>query len=556
MQFFPTVDLKQYNKSDFTYDLLAGLTSSVMVVPQGMAYAMLAGLPAIYGLYAALICLVVYPILGTSVNLMVGPVALVAIISFNAVSHLYPSNTDGFITTMMLLGLLAGLIQLIFGIARLGMIANFLSKPVIQGFTGAAAIIIALSQIKYAIGVDINRAPTFLQNLINTIQSLPKTHWQSLAITSVCIAIIMLIRKWKKLFPAGLLVVIISIILSYNFHWDEYGVAVVGTVPSGFPSLSIPPISYEIIIKLLPSAFVVAIISFIECMAISRSLSTPEQAQKLKPNSELIILGISKILGSMFHGFPSSGSFTRSAVNQQAGARTALSSLIGSVLIAMVLLFMAPVFTYLPKAVLASIVLVSAIGMLNFKHEFRLFNLDRHDFYAFIFTFIATLILGIQQGVFVGITVSLLMLIWKLSKPNHAILGELPENKGVYKNRDRFDDVTEDSDILIFRFDGDLNFANIDHFIKSLTDVTSEKKNLKLIIMDFSSISNIDSTAIEQLIFIKKLLAKSSIELYISGMKGEVRDLFHKYQLDSTFPVENRFFNIHQAVSHYRELTS
>ena len=457
-QYFPPAQwLKEYQRSWLKGDIVAGLTVGVMLIPQGMAYALLAGLPPIYGLYTATIPLIVYAFLGTSRQLAVGPVAMISILTAAGVSGMAASGTPEFISLAILLAFLVGLIQFLFGLFRLGFIVNFLSQPVISGFTSAAALIIFFSQLKHLLGVQIPRSSHLIETIQTTLSQTP--HTLSTLIGMIGIAIIALLKKFKPAIPGPLVIVAISILVIWGFGLDQYELKIVGAVPEGLPAFALPKFELSIIKTLFPTALAIAMVSFMQSIAAAKAMELKHRNYQIVPNQELISIGLANTIGSFFQGFPVAGGFARSAVNDQAGAKTGLASLISALLLIFTLLFLTPIFYYLPNTILAAIIIYAAINLINYKVAIELWQTHRTDFWLLISTFLATLLLGIEQGIGIGVILSIVMVIFKSSRPHIAELGKVPNTK-IYRNVDRFNKLEELDKVLIVRFGASLYFAN------------------------------------------------------------------------------------------------
>jgi SulP family sulfate permease len=540
--------LKTYGMHDYRKDLLAGLTVAVMVIPQGMAYALLAGLPPIYGLYAALVPMLIYPFFGSSLHLSVGPVALVSILVLSGLSTIAEPMSEEYIQLAILTSLVAGAIQVILSVVRMGFLVNFLSQPVISGFTSAAAFIIALSQLKHLLGIPMERTSnvvTILEELFYRIQEInPYT----LLIGLVALLLILWIRKIKESIPAALFAVFLGIGVVYFFQLQDYGVAIVEDVPEGLPHFSFPSITLSNVLKVFPLAFVICLISFIESLAIAKTLSAKNNNYPISANQELLGLGIAKVIGGFFQAFPNTGSFTRSAINEQAGAKTGISSLWTAFFVGLTLVFFTGLFYYLPQTVLASIIIASVIGLVDYKEAIFLYGKDKKDFSVMILTFLVTLFIGIQEGVLAGVILSLIFILYKTSRPHFAELGKLPDSS-IYKNVTRFDEAETTDSYLIVRYDADIFFANAEHFYETVLSEARNKKDLRCVILDASAIGSIDSTGVKQLKLLREALEKANIEFLITGLKGPMRDIFTKYELYDLFPKNKQFLNIDVAVS-------
>lgn len=541
-------DLKAYSSNALICDLLAGATVAIILIPQGMAYALMAGFPPIYGLYAALVPILIYPFLGSSKYLSVGPVALVSIIVLSGLSEFAAPMSAEFIRLAILVSFLAGVIQLALSIFKLGFLVNFLSHPVISGFTSAAAFIIIFSQVKYILGVEPERSTNIIQTIKGLVTELPQTNLTALAIGLTALCIILIIKKIKKTIPGALIVVLAGIALVYFTRLDLNGLDIVGAVPSGLPSFGMLDYTYEEMTLVLPLAMVICVISFIESLAIAKSLASKHGDFDVNADKELLALGLAKVGGAFFQAFPNTGSFSRSAVNEEAGAKSGLASIFAGIFIGLTLLFFTSFFYFLPKAVLGAIVISAVFNLIDFKEAKHLFKTHRGDFFVLVVTFLLTLLLGVQQGVFAGIVLSLLILIAKVSKPYYAILGELGDSQ-IYKNVDRFENATTYEHRLIFRYDDDIYFGNAQHFFDSVLKEINKRDELTELLLDFSSVSSIDSTGFQQLKLLANILKSKHVDLHFCSIKGPVRDYFDINNIDELLPQSNRHWDIKNALT-------
>jgi SulP family sulfate permease len=541
-QFIPALNwLPQYGNQQLKGDLSAGLTVGVMLIPQGMAYSMIAGLPPIYGLYASTIPLILYALLGTSRQLAVGPVAMVSLLTAAGVGTLAEVGSETFIALAIALALFVGVIQFALGVFRLGFLVNFLSHPVISGFTSAAALIIGLSQLKHLLGVDIPRSHHIHEILIHAFQKIGDINWATFAVGLGGIVLIKGIKKINKSIPGPLLAVIFGILAVWGLGLVDQGVKIVGTVPSGLPSFQLPVFDLEIISSLLPIALTISLVGFMESIAVAKAIQAKHKNYQVVPNQELIALGAANIGGAFLQSFPVTGGFSRTAVNDQSGAQTGMASIISAGLIILTLLFLTPMFYFLPKAILASVIMVAVFGLIDIKEATHLWKADRSDFWMLAVTFIATLSLGIEQGIGVGVVLSLAMIIFRTTRPHVAQLGKIP-GTNFYRNIERFDNLEQRDDILIIRFDAQLYFANINFFKDKLEEwVMAKGKDLKAIIINSASINSMDSSAIHALDDIVTDLKNAGLEVFFTGVKGPVRDALVKGHVIEKIG-ENRFF--------------
>lgn len=547
--FIPILDwISRYSMKQAKGDLSAGLTVGVMLIPQGMAYSMIAGLPPIYGLYASTIPIILYSIFGTSRQLAVGPVAMVSLLTAASVGLLAEGGTELYIQLAITLALMVGVIQFALGIAKLGFLVNFLSHPVISGFTSAAALIIGLSQLKHLLGVDIPRSHHIHEIIINAVKQADAIHWVTLGIGIGGIILIKGVKKINKAIPGPLLAVLFGILAVYFAGLHDLGVKIVGEVPSGLPSFGLPAFDMGTLQSLLPAALAISLVSFMESIAVAKAIQAKHKDYKVIPNQELIALGASNIGGSFFQSFPVTGGFSRTAVNDQAGARTGMAGIFAAILIILTLLFFTEYFYYLPKAILASVIMVAVFGLIDIAEAKHLWKANKTDFAMLLVTFIATLTLGIELGIGTGVLLSLAMIIYKTSQPHVAVLGNVP-NTSVYRNTSRFDDVIEKEDTLIIRFDAQLYFANTNYFKETIERLVEEKgAGLKNIVISAESINSLDSSALHAIEDVIEEQTDAGRNLFFAGVKGPVRDAMKRGHLSDKIAADHFFLDVKNAM--------
>lgn len=554
-KYVPILDwLPNYKKEFFKNDLGAGLAVGIMLIPQGIAYAMIAGLPPIYGLYTAMIPQMVYAVFGTSRQLAVGPVAMDSLIVASGVATLAQIGTEHFIEFAILLAFMVGVLQVLFGIFKLGFLVNFLSRPVISGFTSAAALIIALSQLKHLLGIDIQQNNKIYSLLFEAIQHLKDTNLITLSIGIVSILILVFFKQVSKKIPAALVVVVLGILVVKIFNLDQIGVKIVGDIPSGLPNFVVPSFEKQTLIDLFPIALTLSFIAFLEAISVAKAVELKHNDYKVIPNQELIALGLGNIVGSFFQTYPATGGFSRTAVNNQTGAKTPMAAIISGSVIGLTLLFFTPVFYYLPEAVLAAIIVVAVFGLLDFKVPKQLLKYSKRELVILNLTLLITATVGIKEGIFVGVILSLGMLIYTTAKPHIAILGRIPDTH-FYRNIKRFEGLLITSEeILIVRFDAQLFFANVQYFKDKLeSSVAGKGKKLKLIIIDGESINSIDSSGVYMLNDVITKYRSMHIDIAFTGMKGPVRDVLEKSGIIKKIGYQNCFLSIQEAVDAFEE---
>ena len=552
-EFIPILEwLPNYNSSRFKGDFIAGITVSIILIPQGIAYALIAGIPPIYGLYCALVPQLVYAIFGSSRQVAIGPVAMDSLIVATGVSTLALAGSDSYIAIAILLAFMVGSIQFLLGVFRLGFIVNFLSKPVISGFTSAVALTIGINQFRNLFGVDFVQSDQIQYVLEDIWFNIIDFNVHTTVIGLISVGVIILLRKINKKIPNALLVVVVGI-LTIRYLGDELSdVAIVKDIPSGLPSFSFPEMDISQIKELLPIALTLVMVGYLETISIGKSLEAKQDEYKLRPNQELIALGLSNIIGSWFKAYPSTSSFSRSAINQESGATTGMASLVSVVMVLLTLLFLTPLFYHLPKTVLAAIIIVAVFGLVNIKEAIFLWKANNLDFWLLVVTFFSTLLFGIEYGIMIGVGLSLIILIFRTSRPYVAELGKVPDSD-FYRNRERFSEVILDDEVLVFRFDAQLFYANASYFIETLELMVEEKGPLlKLIVLDAESINRVDSTGVEMLKERIRFYHKKNILFYFAGVKGPVRDHLFRGKILDIITLDHFYMRVNGAVNYYK----
>ena len=551
--FIPILNwLPDYKSEYLKDDFIAGVTVAVLLIPQGMAYALIAGLPPIYGLYAALTPQIIYAFLGTSRQLAVGPVAMDSLLVAAGLGALSIVDSNQYIQMAILLALTIGAIQFLLGLLKMGFIVNFLSKPVISGFTSAAAIIICINQLKHILGISISQSNKIHIFTSALMQSETPINLHSLIIGIVSIILLILIKGWSSKIPSALVIVVIGICWVTFTHQIQPSVAIVGNIPDGLPNFSFPPLKWEIIKELIPISLTIALVAFMEAISIAKSIQEKHKTYEINPNQELLALGASNMIGSFFQSYPTTGGFSRTAVNNEAGAKTGVAALISALIVAIILTFFTDWFYYLPKSVLGAIIIVAVIKLINYKYAIRLYKIRKDEFLVLLFTFIATLFIGITEGILFGIIFSFLLLIYRTSKPHYAFLGRIGSTN-YFKNIKRFpDEVVLRDDLIILRFDAQLFFGNI-HFFKKLVfdSLNKNPKKVKGFIINARSMNYIDSTAIEQLIDIIEKIQEKGIRVMLVGATGPTRDSVIKSKLINVVKKGNLFITSGDATDSF-----
>jgi SulP family sulfate permease len=521
---FPFIGwLKDYNSSSFARDFTSGLTVAVVLVPQSMAYAMLAGLPPVVGLYASALAPAIAALWGSSPQLQTGPVAIVSLLVFTSLMPIAEPESPEFVKLAAVLAIIVGVFQLLLGVFRLGFIMNFVSHAVVIGFSNAAAIIIASTQIPHLIGIEITKHEFVFKNFIEIGKNLPEIHPYTALIGVASIVFILISRKIHPLFPGALIAVVVSTLTAYYMGLGDMGVKLVGHIPSGLPKPELPDVDLDIVDELMGKGIVIAIIGFMEAYAIAKTMAAQTKF-KLDVDQELVGQGLANLVNGFFKGYPVSGSFSRSAVNFLAGAKTGLSSVFTSVFVIVTLFFLAPLLYNLPRAVLAAIVIVAVIGIVKPKAFIQLYKTNPQDGVVALVTFASSFIMKPDYAIFIGIVLSLVLFLWRSMHPRLVLLTRDPKTR-TFVNSELFG-LPGCPQILFIRPDASLYFANAEHIIEAIEmQVKKREESLKFVIIDGESINHIDATAIDVLSEFIENLESRGIRLYFVNLKTPVREI-------------------------------
>ncbi|GAA6147890.1 solute carrier family 26 protein [Pseudooceanicola nitratireducens] len=536
-RYLPILDWsRDYSRDTLTSDMVAAVIVTIMLIPQSLAYALLAGLPPEMGLYASILPLVAYAIFGTSRALAVGPVAVVSLMTAAAVGKLAAQGTPEYIAAAITLAFLSGLMLLAMGLFRLGFLANFLSHPVIAGFITASGLLIATSQLKHIFGISAEG-----HNLVALIGSmlahLGQTNPYTLAIGLASLGFLFWVRKGLKprLLALGLkprladllakagpvMAVAVSVLLVWIFRLDARGVAIVGDVPMGLPPLTLPAFSADLWGQLFLSALLISIIGFVESVSVAQTLAA-KRRQRIAPDQELIGLGASNVAAALSGGYPVTGGFARSVVNFDAGAETPAAGAFTAIGIGLAALLLTPLLFFLPKAVLAATIIVAVLSLVDLSILKKTWAYSRVDFAAVSATILLTLGIGVEVGVSAGVALSILLFLYRTSRPHVAEVGLVP-NTQHFRNITRHD-VQTDPRVVTIRIDESLYFANA-HFLQDLLyDRVTCDEPIEHVVLMCSAVNDIDMSALESLEAINTRLTDMGIKLHLSEVKGPVMD--------------------------------
>jgi len=553
VQFLPFLFwMPRITKETLKADFIAGLTVALVAIPQSLAYAQLAGVPAYYGLYASFLPVIIGAMLGSSPALSTGPVAMTSLLTAASVMTLATYGTDQFYTYVILMALLSGVIQIILGFGRLGVLVNFLSFPVLRGFINAAAIIIGLSQLPSMLGLTLKNSTHFLSDIFHVIEHASQMHILSFGFGVGSLLILVLLKKYLPKLPGVLIVVSLGTLISYLIGFEASGGTVVGVIPKGLPSLSVPELDWVASLHMLPTAFVIAIISFMEAMSSSKIIAIKTRTQ-WDVNQELIGQGFAKVVSAFSHAMPVSGSFSRSALNLATGAKTGMASIFSASFVVITLLFFTELLYHLPKPVLAAVIMTAVFSLLDFDIIKEAWKAHKSDGIAAIFTFFATLAFApnIQNGILVGIVLSLVLFLKRTMKPRIVILGE--DKNGVLRSARRYNLPKLGSKVTVIRFDGELYFANVSYFEESILYLVSHDPDLRAILVQGDSINSIDASGIEMLRNLLERLQQSGITLAFTHLHEHVKDVMDRTVLSRMIPKENFFPTVRDGLKELDE---
>lgn len=553
LTWFPQYNWKKYLKND----LIAGITVGVMLIAQGMAYAKLAGLAPEYGLYSSGLPLLVYPFFGTSRHLGVGPVALVSLLvsqvtmSTNKAGHDYSQNEKT--SFALLIAFCVGLTQIFMGLIKIGFIINFISHPVIAGFTTAAAFVIILSQLQHVLGYNINKSHYPFITLYNYFINIKKFRWQPFFFGTVNILFMQFIKfinmKYKFELPGPIICVFLSISITQTFKLDRFGISIQNKIPRGFPDVKGP--IFNEFTKVAPTVLTISFINFLETIAIASKIGEMH-GYKIVPDQELIGSGMTNLIGSFVGAFPMAGSFSRTAVLSQAGAKTQVAGMITGLVIILTYLFFTPLFTYLPNVTLASIILVSVVNLIDYKEALHLLKIRFLDFFAFMISLVSTFVFGVEWGIAMAVGVSLVFVLWFSIKPPTSVLGRIPGTV-VYRDIKWYTGCVKTPGGILFRMDAPLFFVNSAVLRKKIYQ--EEEKyteinpvNLFYIILDCRGMTDIDSTGLQVISEIAEKYNKQGVFIGLANVNERVRKLMRAGHLDNLIKPENFFSRIHDGV--------
>jgi len=541
--YFPILDWgSKYTTKTFTNDMVVAVIVSIMLIPQSLAYAQLAGLPPEIGLYASMAPLILYAVFGTSRSLSVGPVAVTSLMTLAAVAPIAAQGSPEYIAAAMVLALLTGLILVVLGFLKLGFLSNFISFPVMAGLGTAVGLQIAAGQLSPVLGIPAEGG-TFLKQVISLVKNCGDINLYIAVIGVSSFLFLLLVRKYmvNLLTSAGMgkglagilakmgpvFAIVVTILVVAGMGLDKQGVKIVGTVPKGLPGIAFPPFDMELWKQLVTPALLIAIIAYVASFSVAQTLASKKR-QHIDPNQELVALGAANIGAAISGGFPVAGGFSRSIVNFEAGAETPAAGAFAAVGIALVALFLTPLLYFLPSATLGATILVAVLSMINIKAIKITYSYSPTDGIAMAMTILLTLTMGVIVGLIAGIGFSLMMYLYRTSRPHMAIVGQLPGTQS-FKNIDRKEVVTS-SQILSTRIDESLFFPNARYLENRIGEMVAANPEIKHLILNCSAINSLDASGLESLKSINLRLKEGGITFHLSEVKGPIMDGLMKTQ--------------------------
>ncbi len=529
-----------YARTDLTGDLLAGATTAALLIPQSMAYALRAGLPPIVGLYAALAPPVVYALLGTSRRLAVGPVAIDSQLTAAALAPFAGGDPRVHAAAAAALALLVGAIQAATGVLRLGFVVNFLSLPVLRGFTAGAAVLIMASQLGPLLGLRLPASAGVAPRLAARARQIGASHLPTVALGLLAVTALLLLRRFR-----GKALALLAVGVALGPWLADHGIALLGAVPTGLPTPAVPAIDRALLLELAPAAAIIALVSFME--AFSSTLIVARRGEDVDPDQELIALGLANAAAGLVRGFPIAGGLSRTAVNAEAGARTPLAGVFTAALVALTLTLVAPLLQTLPRAVLSAIILVAVGGLIDLAFVRELWRVKPRELLSFAVTAGATLLLGAGPGLALGVGASLLGFVLRTTRPHTAVLGRLPGTE-VYRNVLRYPDAVTVPGVVIVRLDAPLYFANAAHLTAQVRRLIDDQA-ARAAVLDMGAVHEIDISALASLRELAGALRDRDIALYLADVKGPARDLLCRAGLPRTLGPGRFTLTVHEAVA-------
>ncbi len=519
---------KLVNKTTLKADLIAGITGAVIVLPQGIAFATIAGLPPEYGLYTAMVTPIIAALFGSSLHLISGPTTAISIVVFSSVSRYAEAGTPEFVSLVLTLTVLAGVYQLAFGLARLGSLVNFVSHTVVIGFTAGAAILIATSQMKHVLGVFVPKGESFFHTWIDIFNNINEINPYILTIAACTLVTILLSKRFFPKIPNLLIGLIVGSVVALQFTAPSYGIKLVAEIPAQLPPLSLPDFSFSVIKMLAPEAFAVALLGLIEAVSISRSIATKSN-QRINANQEFIGQGLSNLTGSFFSSYAGSGSFTRSGINYDTGAKTPMSAIFAAGFLMMIILLVAPLTAYLPVAAMGGVILIVAYNLIDFHHISHIVRTSKSETAILLTTFFATLFLELEFAIYMGVLLSLVIFLARTSTPEVITLAiDVDPASGKRKMVNvQKKPLNQCPQLKVIRIDMSIYFGSLNHIQNRIQHIV-QNENIRHILIIGTGINFIDLSGMQMLVQEAKQLQKTGGGLYFAELKAGVYESVSK----------------------------
>jgi SulP family sulfate permease len=547
-RFFPfLIWLKSYEKSFFRNDLIAGLTVAVVLIPQAMAYAMLAGMPPVYGLYSAMVAPFIAALWGSLRQLATGPIAIMSLLVLTSLTpHAEPGSPE-FIELAFLLAFMVGILYLGIGLFRVGVVMNFISHSAVKGFTSGAAVIIIVTQLPHLMGLPMSRHEHLSPMLLDLIRGLPSLHILTFAVGAAAFSIIHIMKKYRPNLPAGIVALVSTSVAMVLFQLNEQGVAIVGKIPLGLPDLHVPLMDLHTISLLIGPAVAIALVSFAETYSVGKTISARTK-QRVNVNQEFVGQGLANLFGSFFQCYPVSGSFSRTAINYTTGAKTGLSSFVSSLIVVLALLFLTPLFTYIPRAALAALVISAVLFLFHPKEVFVLWKINRDDGIVAVTVFVLTLLTKPDYALLIGVIISLMFFLWKTMHPRIVRVTKDPE-LNMFINAD-VNNRPSCPQILQLRSDNVIYFANAEytfnHILERLDGYTTP---IKFLLLDFKEVGFIDITAVDEFRALHGEVKQREMELALTGVHIPVKEVLKSSGMLNELKADHLFENKREAIT-------
>jgi high affinity sulfate transporter 1 len=542
-----TAWLPEYQRAWLPTDLLAGLAVWSLTVPQAMAYSSIAGVPPVYGLFSVPLAVIAYAIFGSSSTLSIGPGTGVAIISAATVGALAAQGSDDFLALTFAMALLVGVLYVIFGILRLGWVADFLANPVLKGFMQGLALVVLVGQMPKIFGVE-GGSGNFFQELWAIIIQLPQANLVTTCIGLLSLALLFAFKRFAPKTPGALVTVILAILLTTIFDLaNKYGVSVVGTVDTSLPPLGLPHVALADLAALVPGALAIIMVGYAKSLGMAKT-AAETTGEKIDPNQELIAMGMSNASSGFSSGYVVVGSMSRTSLVFGSGGRTQVALLVNGGLVILTLLFLMPFFQNLPNATLGAIVIHAMIGLLEPSYFRRLYRISRPEFWSSMAAFLGELFFGTLPGVFMGVGLSLLVLIRQVTRPGTAIIGRMPD-KETYRDVTLYPEAETVPGLLIFRFDSPLIFTNSTCFTDEVQRyIEAAETTVQEVLVNAETMNNMDTTGTDQLIKLREELEKDGIRLAFAKVKDPVRDMMRRTGAEEAIGAENFYGSVDEGV--------